>query len=45
MAEPEIHRTPTEARAASKPGIVRWILISSTALIIIAFTIIYLVMR
>jgi hypothetical protein len=45
MADPEVHRTQTEARAGSTPGIARWILVISTALIIIAFAIIYFVMQ
>ena len=44
MADPEIHRTQTEARAGGTPGIVRWILLISTTLIIVAFAIIYFVM-
>jgi hypothetical protein len=45
MADPELHRTRTEARAGSTPGIARWILVVSTTLIIVAFAIIYFVMR
>jgi hypothetical protein len=43
MADEEIHRTRTEARAASTPGVVRYILVISTGLLIIAFAIILLV--
>jgi hypothetical protein len=43
MADDEIHRTRTEARAASTPGVVRYILVISTGLLILAFAIILLV--
>ncbi|MBA2918146.1 MULTISPECIES: hypothetical protein [Sphingomonas] len=43
MAEEEVHRTSTEARAASKPGVVRYILAISLALVILAFIVIYFV--
>lgn len=43
MADDEIHRTRTEARAASTPGVVRYILVISTGLLIVAFAIILLV--
>ena len=43
MAEDEIHRTATEARAASKPGVVRYILAIGLALVILAYIVILLV--
>ncbi|WP_046349629.1 hypothetical protein [Sphingomonas changbaiensis] len=43
MAEEEVHRTATEARAASKPGVVRYILAIGLALVILAFIVIYFV--
>jgi hypothetical protein len=43
MPDNEVHRTTTEARAASTPGIVRYILVISTGLLILAFAIILLV--
>jgi hypothetical protein len=45
MADNEIHRTPTEARAASKPGVVRYILATALTLVIIGFIIAYFVGR
>jgi hypothetical protein len=38
-----IERSPTEARQAEKSGVVRYVLATSLALVVIAFTIIYLV--
>jgi hypothetical protein len=38
-----IEKAPTEARQAEKSGVVRYVLVISTALVVIAFAIIYLV--
>ncbi len=38
-----IEKSPTEARQAEKPGVVRYVLAASLALIVIAFVIIYVV--
>lgn len=43
MDDPEVHRTGTEARGASKQGVVRYILVISTALLILAYIVILLV--
>jgi hypothetical protein len=43
MADEEIHRSPTEARAGTTPGIVRYILLISTGLLVTAFAVILLV--
>ena len=43
MAEDEIQRTATEARAASKPGVVRYILAIGLALVILSFIVITLI--
>jgi hypothetical protein len=40
MADPELHRTRTEARAGSTPHIVRYILAISLALVILAYIVI-----
>jgi hypothetical protein len=45
MADNEVHRTATEARAASKPGVVRYILTAALFLVIIGFIIAYFVGR
>lgn len=49
MAEPRSDRpiveTTTEAREGSTPGVTRYVLIIGTALVIILFVIIVLVMR
>ena len=45
MADNEIHRTPTEARAASKPGVVRYVLAATLVLVIIGFIIAYFAAR
>jgi hypothetical protein len=36
-----IERSPTEARQGEKSGVVRYVLAASTALVVIAFAIIY----
>ncbi len=43
MADEEVHRTDTEARAGSSPHIVRYILAISLALVILAFVVILFV--
>jgi hypothetical protein len=43
MAEEEVHRTATEARAASKPGVTRYVLAIGLALVILAYIVILLV--
>lgn len=43
MAEDEIHRTATEARGASKPGVVRYVLAIGLALVVLAYIVILLV--
>ena len=43
MADDELHRTQTEARAGSTPHIVRYILAISLALLILAYIVILLV--
>ena len=43
MAEEEIHRTETQARAGSTPHIVRYILAISLALVILAYVVILLI--
>lgn len=40
MADEPVHETKTEARAGYTPGVVRWVLLASLILIVIAFTII-----
>jgi hypothetical protein len=40
---PQIVKTPTEARAAIKPGVTRYILVISTALVVILFVVAYIV--
>lgn len=40
MADPELNRTRTEARAGSTPHIVRYILAISLALVILAYIVI-----
>jgi hypothetical protein len=40
MADPELHKTRTEARAGSTPHIVRYILAISTGLLILAYIVI-----
>jgi hypothetical protein len=40
MADPETHRTRTEARAGSTPHVVRYILAISLALLILAYIVI-----
>ena len=44
MADPneQIHVNTTEARGGSTPGMTRYILVASTALIIIAFFLVWL---
>lgn len=37
MEEPPIERTTEEARAGSTPGIVRWVLLISLVLLLLAF--------
>ncbi|WP_293861268.1 hypothetical protein [Sphingomonas sp. SCN 67-18] len=37
MAEDEIHKTATEARAGTTPHVVRYVLAISLALVVIAF--------
>jgi hypothetical protein len=37
MEEPQIERTTDEARAGSTPGIVRWVLLVSLILLLLAF--------
>lgn len=37
MDEPQIERTTEEARAGSTPGIVRWVLLVSLILLLLAF--------
>ena len=43
MADKEVHRSATEARGASKQGVVRYILAIGLALVILAFLVILLV--
>ena len=43
MPEERIVRTPTEARAGSTPGVVRYILAGSLALVVVAFIVGYLI--
>ncbi|WP_302477356.1 hypothetical protein [Sphingomonas sp. ID1715] len=43
MADNDVHRTATEARGASKQGVVRYILAIALALVILAFLVITLV--
>jgi hypothetical protein len=43
MADDEQHRTATEARGASKQGVVRYVLAISLALVILAYIVILLV--
>ena len=43
MAEEEVHRTETQARAGSTPHIVRYVLAISLALVILAYVVILLV--
>ncbi|MFD1612528.1 hypothetical protein ACFSCW_12025 [Sphingomonas tabacisoli] len=45
MADDEIHRTATEARAASKPGVVRYILSAALVLVVLGFILAYFVGR
>ncbi len=40
MADPEIHRTRTEARAGSAPRVMRYVLAISLALVILAYIVI-----
>lgn len=40
MADEPVHETKTEARAGYTPGLVRWVLLASLVLIVVAFTII-----
>jgi hypothetical protein len=40
MADPELHKTRTEARAGSTPHVVRYILAISLALLILAYIVI-----
>ena len=41
--EPTIHKTTTEARAGSTPGVTRVVLVVGLLLVIVSFTIIVLV--
>ena len=43
MADDDLHRTATEARGASKQGVVRYVLAISLALVILAYIVILLV--
>ena len=43
MAEEEVHRTETQARAGSTPHVVRYVLAISLALVILAYVVILLV--
>lgn len=43
MADEDLHRTQTEARAGSTPHVVRYILAISLALLILAYIVILLV--
>lgn len=43
MAEEEIHRTETQARAGTTPHVVRYILAISLALVILAYVVILLI--
>jgi hypothetical protein len=43
MADDDLHRTQTEARAGSTPHIVRYILAISLALLILAYVVILLI--
>ncbi len=43
MAEEEVHRTETQARAGATPHIVRYILAISLALVILAYVVILLI--
>lgn len=43
MADNEVHRTATEARAGSKAGVVRYILAIALALLILSYIVILLV--
>ena len=43
MAEEEVHRTETQARAGTTPHIVRYILAISLALVILAYIVILLI--
>ena len=43
MADDDLHRTQTEARAGSTPHIVRYILAMSLALVILAYVVILLI--
>lgn len=43
MAEEEVHRTKTQARAGATPHVVRYILAISLALVILAYVVILLI--
>ncbi len=43
MHDEEIHKSKTEARAASTPHVVRYVLAISLVLVIVAFTVIVLI--
>lgn len=43
MADEDLHRTQTEARAGSTPHVVRYVLAISLALLILAYIVILLV--
>ena len=45
MDESEVHLTKTEARAGSTPGIVRYVLFSSLALVAILFVALLFIWR
>jgi hypothetical protein len=43
--DPSVTETTTEARAASTPGVARYVLVIGTVLVVILFAVIVLVMR
>jgi hypothetical protein len=45
QSEPPVRQTTTEARAASTPGVARYVLVIGTLLVIVIFALIVLVGR